>query len=147
MYHKLRKIFFLFIVLPLITNFFLKFHPYFFLIRDQATRKILYRGRCVHGLYPLIPNFRSFNKQVCGVIKISSERWHAQLGHPFFDIVQQVLPNNQLPCVGEHSLETICDSCQKAKAHQLPYPVSTSISTKPLQLVFLCMGSSSVLCW
>ena len=115
---------------------FLEFHPYFFLIRDQVTRNILYRGRCVHGLYPLIPKFTSFNKQVFGVIKLSSERWHARLGHPSFVIVQQVLRNNQLPCVGERSLETICDSCQKEKAHQLPYPASTSISTKPLQLVF-----------
>ena len=90
----------------------------------------------MHGLYPLIPQFRRFNKQVCSVIKLSPERWHARLGHPSFFIVQQVLRNNQLPCVGERSLETICDSCQKAKAHQLPYPVSTSISTKPLQLVF-----------
>ena len=90
----------------------------------------------MHGLYPLIPKFTSFNKQVFGVIKLSSERWHARLGHPYFVIIQQVLRNNQLPCVGERSLETICDSCQKAKSHQLPYPISTSVSTRPLQLVF-----------
>lgn len=115
---------------------YLEFHPYFFLIRDEVTRNILYRGRCVHGLYPLIPQFRSFNKQVCGVIKLSSERWHARLGHPSFSIVQQVLRNNQLPCAGERRLDTICDSCQRAKYHQLPYPISTSISTKPLHLIF-----------
>ena len=90
----------------------------------------------MHGVYLLIPKFTSFNKQVFGVIKLSSERWHARLGHPSFVIVQQVLRNNQLPCVGERSLETICDSCQKAKSHQLPYPISTSVSTRPLQLVF-----------
>ena len=115
---------------------FLEFHPYFFLIRDQVTRNIIYRGRCVHGLYPLIPKFTSFNKQVFGVIKLSSERWHARLGHPSFVIVQQVLRNNQLPCVGERSSETICDSCQQAKSHQLPYPVSTNVSTKALQDVW-----------
>ena len=114
---------------------FLEFHPYFFLIRDQVTRNILYRGRCVHGLYPLIPHFRSFNK-VFDVVKLSSKRWHARLEHPSFVIVQQVLRNNKLPCVGERRSETICDSCQRAKAHQLPYPVSTSVSTKPLQLIF-----------
>ena len=51
---------------------FLEFHLYFYLIKDQATRKILYRGRCAGGLYPLIPEFRRSNKQVCGAIKLSS---------------------------------------------------------------------------
>lgn len=26
---------------------FLEFHPFFFLIKDRVTKKILYRGRCV----------------------------------------------------------------------------------------------------
>jgi histone deacetylase 1/2 len=30
----------------------------------------------------------------------------------------------------------VCDPCQQAKSHQLPYPISTSVSTAPLQLVF-----------
>ena len=50
---------------------FLEFHPFFFLIKDQATRRVLYRGRCVGGLYPLIPRFRWSNKQVLGVTKLS----------------------------------------------------------------------------
>jgi histone deacetylase 1/2 len=31
---------------------------------------------------------------------------------------------------------SVCDSFQQGKSHQLPYPVSTSVSTTPLQLVF-----------
>jgi hypothetical protein len=30
----------------------------------------------------------------------------------------------------------VCDSCQKAKSHQLPYPISTSVSTVPLEQIF-----------
>lgn len=99
-------------------------------------KRIIYRGRCVDRLYPLIPKFRRFNKQVLGVIKFSVDRWHHRLGHPAFPIVHQVLSKNKLPAVGEHSSETICDSCQRAKSHQLPYPVYTSVSIKPLQLIF-----------
>jgi hypothetical protein len=33
---------------------FIEFHPFFFLIKDQVTRKIIHRGRCVGGLYLLI---------------------------------------------------------------------------------------------
>ena len=66
---------------------FLEFHPYFFLIKDQATKNILYRGRCVRGLYSLIPELRRLNKQACGAIKLSSTRWHDRLGHASFSLV------------------------------------------------------------
>uniref|UniRef100_A0A8R7VE00 Retrovirus-related Pol polyprotein from transposon TNT 1-94 n=1 Tax=Triticum urartu TaxID=4572 RepID=A0A8R7VE00_TRIUA len=115
---------------------FLEFHPLFFLIKDQATRTVLYRGRCVGGLYLLIPEFRGPNKYACGAIKLSSTRWHDRLGHASFSLVENLLRKNNLPFVGERHNETICDSCQKAKSHQLPYPTSSSVSTKPLQLIF-----------
>ena len=115
---------------------FLEFHPYFFFIKDQATRRILYRGRCVRGLYPLILERTRLNKQAFGVVKLSSTRWHDRLGHASFALVEKLLRRNKLPYVGERNVETICDSCQRAKSHQLPYPISTSVSTQPLQLIF-----------
>jgi hypothetical protein len=33
-------------------NIFLEFHPKFFLIKDQETKRILHQGRCRGGLYP-----------------------------------------------------------------------------------------------
>jgi hypothetical protein len=30
----------------------------------------------------------------------------------------------------------VCDPCQQAKSHQLPYPISTSVSTISLKQVF-----------
>jgi hypothetical protein len=36
--------------------------------------------------------------------------------------------------------KTVCDACQQAKSHQLPYPVPNSISKAPLDLVFLMCG-------
>jgi hypothetical protein len=36
-------------------NAFLEFHPSFFLIKDQATKEILFRGPCHGGLYPRSP--------------------------------------------------------------------------------------------
>jgi histone deacetylase 1/2 len=50
-------------------------------------------------------------------------------------VVQQIIRKNKL----SHSLEInpyVCDSCQLAKIHQLPYPVSTSVSTVPFEQVF-----------
>jgi hypothetical protein len=34
---------------------FIEFHPFLFLIKDQATRRVLFRGPCWGGLYPLVP--------------------------------------------------------------------------------------------
>ena len=85
---------------------------------------------------PLIPEIRRFNKQAFSATKLSSTRWHDRLGHASFSLVEKLLRKNKLPFVREHNVETICDSCQKAKSHQLPYSISTSISTKPLQLIF-----------
>jgi hypothetical protein len=39
-------------------------------------------------------------------------------------------------CSGLDSSEYVCDACLRAKAHQLPYPKSTSQSAAPLDLVF-----------
>jgi hypothetical protein len=48
----------------------------------------------------------------------------------------QILGKHNLPCVRDTTSMSVCDSCQKAKSHQLPYPISSSVSTVPLQLVF-----------
>ncbi|WVZ92939.1 LOW QUALITY PROTEIN: hypothetical protein U9M48_038969 [Paspalum notatum var. saurae] len=101
---------------------FLEFHPNFFLVKDQATKTTLLKGRCHKGLYPL-PS--SFPKQAYGTVKPSVERWHSRLGHPSSQIIDKS-PINSL----------ICDACQKAKSHQLPYSKSHSISTRPLELIF-----------
>ncbi|XP_073355569.1 uncharacterized protein [Aegilops tauschii subsp. strangulata] len=51
-----------------------EFHPFFFLIKDQVTKRVLHRGVCVQGLYALLPKYCQFNKQVYGAIKLSAER-------------------------------------------------------------------------
>ena len=68
--------------------------------------------------------------------KLPESRWHSRLGHPSSSIVKQVINSNNLPCLGESSSETVCDACQQGKSHQLPYPVSSSTSKFPLELVF-----------
>jgi len=111
---------------------FLEFHPNFFLIKDKDTKKVLLEGKCKRGLYP-IP---APEGQLLSAVKPSSTRWHNRLGHPALPIVNKVISQNKLPCSGEVSLESVCDACQQAKSHQLPYPKSNSVSTFPLELIF-----------
>jgi hypothetical protein len=77
-------------------NVFIEFHPWFFLIKDQVTRRILFRGPCHEGLYPLVPFSTGSSKPAFLTIKPSSSTWHRRLRHPSSFVVQQVLRKNQI---------------------------------------------------
>jgi hypothetical protein len=113
---------------------FLELHPWFFLIKDQGTKRILHHGKVERGLYPL--------KSLVGVqalcsVKVSYERWHNRLGHHSSPIVQRVLLKNNLSFDGKSSSGSLFDACQKGRMHQLPYPKSNRGESKfPLELIF-----------
>jgi hypothetical protein len=50
-------------------------------------------------------------------------------------VVHKVLRDNNIS-FSESNKESVCDACQMAKSHQLPYPKSSSVSTSPLELIF-----------
>jgi hypothetical protein len=55
--------------------------------------------------------------------------------------LQRVLGQNKLLVSSESSGSEVCDAYQIEKAHRLPYPKYLSISTAPLDLVFLMFGT------
>jgi hypothetical protein len=117
--------------LTLDNDVFIEFHPFFFLIKDRATRRTLLKGRCHGGLYPLVPISTSSSKQAFITIKPSSSTWHRRLGHPSLFVVKRILRKKLV-----YSPEInpfVCNSCQLAKSHQLSYPTSTSVSIVPLE--------------
>jgi hypothetical protein len=88
------------------------------------------------GMYPIPCASLPGVKQVLGVSKLTTSRWHSRLGHPSSSIGRCVLSKNNIPCVSDFIPESMCDACQQAKSHQLPYPMSSSTSTSPLELIF-----------
>jgi hypothetical protein len=53
---------------------FLEFHPTFFLIKDQVSKRVILHGRCEGGLYPLpAPDIKAHDKLILGVQCPSSE--------------------------------------------------------------------------
>jgi hypothetical protein len=77
-----------------VDNFaFLEFHSNFFVIKDKATKRILLRGPCHRGLYPLPATsfLPSSTKQALGVNKPPFAIWHSRLGHPSSPIVEKVI--------------------------------------------------------
>jgi hypothetical protein len=116
---------------------FIEFHPFFFLIKDQQMNKLLLHGPCKGGLYPLPPSTSRFHKLVFNAVKISIDRWLSRLGHPSRDIVRRVISKNKLSCATfDNSTQSVCDACACVKAHQLPYSISSSRSSAPLELIF-----------
>jgi len=85
---------------------FIEYHPNYFLIKDQATKKTLLRGNNEGGLYPLKSSRSPSNKVMYGAIKSSSSRWHSRLGHTSSVVVRQVLSKSQIPFVCP--IKTLC---------------------------------------
>jgi histone deacetylase 1/2 len=115
---------------------FVELHDKFFLVKDKTTRRPLLQGKCRNGLYPFPPGSVDTRKQAYGAIKPSTSKWHSRLGHPSSFVLQQVIKKHNILCSSESNKETVCDACQQAKSHQLPYPKSSSISSVPLELVY-----------
>jgi hypothetical protein len=80
-------------------HMFIELHPFFFLIKDQVTRKVPLRGTCTGRLYPLPPQLPSpTQKLILSIIKSSVDRWHLRLGHLARDIVLRIIHDNNLSC-------------------------------------------------
>jgi histone deacetylase 1/2 len=115
---------------------FIEFHRHFFCVKDKATKNIILQGRSRGGLYP-VPFHRassSTTRHAFSGVKLSFRQWHQRLGHPSNNVVQSTVKNNSLLC-SPNSDSSVCDACQRAKSHQLPYNHSTRVSTAPLELV------------
>jgi hypothetical protein len=114
---------------------FFEFHPWHFLIKDLLTRKTLLGGRCKGGLYHLSPSDAAQLKQALISRSFPSRaQWHARLGHPSPQVVQSILSLNNILCPQE-STRFICNACQVAKSHQLPYLSSVHRTLAPLELI------------
>jgi hypothetical protein len=114
-------------------NTFIEFHPFYFLIKDRKMRSVLLQGPCWGGLYPLPSSSSKLQKLIFNVTRFSVDHWHNRLGHPARDIV---IRENKLPCASLDTVShSVCDPCLHAKAHQLPYYVSSNRATAPLKLI------------
>jgi hypothetical protein len=117
-------------------DIFIEFHPFYFLIKDQKTRKVLLHGPCKCGLYPLPLSAINLRHLILNVTRFSIDHWHNHLGHPTRDIVIRIIRENKLSCASLDSpASSICDPCLGTKACQLPYSLSSSCSTAPLELI------------
>jgi histone deacetylase 1/2 len=116
-------------------NVFIEFHPWYLVVKDQVPKAKLLLGRCEAGLYPINPS--EINVARCCMLsaRASKEQWHRRLGHPSSQVVNSILSLNKIPFYNSNHA-SVCNACQLAKSHQLPFPLSTHASTYPLELIY-----------
>jgi hypothetical protein len=113
------------------------FNAHKFQIKDLSSGKLLYNGLSEHGLYPIhgaiLPE-SSFPKSFhTSATDASSKLWHSRLGHPQQIVLHHVLHKHlSLPVSHNNS---VCSHCLAGKMHQLPFPKSVSITTRPFEIV------------
>ena len=120
-------------------NTFVEFHPQFFLVKEQVTKKVLLKGYLERGLYKFPTSFSSsidclfssFNNSSSS--NSSTELWHSQLAHPAEDILKHALNNCNTPY--QCNKLQICCACQYAKSHKLLFSLSMSRASHLLALV------------
>jgi hypothetical protein len=124
------------------TNTFFEFHPKFFSVKDQATRRTLLQGPSKDGLYPLpLFNKRHFSNKRLNFPsafvgeRVSLPQWHSRLGHPSFRIVSRIVSKFGLPVL-PNSNKIFCPACIASKSKQLSFSSSQSKATCPLELIF-----------
>jgi histone deacetylase 1/2 len=119
---------------------FLEIHPYHLIVKDLASRRRVLQGKFDRsGLYPVIPS--GINTGTCAMFlaslaTTSKEQWHRRLGHPSLQIVNSILRLNNLPFCNNSVHVHVCNACQMAKSHQLPFPISNHVSIAPLELIY-----------
>lgn len=103
--------------------------------QELHTGRMLLQGPSRNGFYP----FSGVSSSIKGVsaflgTRVSNSIWHSRLGHPSSHILQNLVSRNKLPIKGVVTSE-LCHSCPMGKSHKLPFPLSVSRSSSPLQLV------------
>lgn len=134
---------------------YFEFHPHFCLVKDQVTQAVLLRGVLHDGLYKFdlgTPLSSPTTKATCLNASASSSgssssqqsnkvstdmlhQLHNRLCHPSPSIVKQVFSicNFSIP---KNEVFTFCSACVFGKTHRLPFPLSQSTVSAPLQLIY-----------
>lgn len=96
---------------------------------------MLLQGRSRNGLYLFSSSFVVNNEVSAFVgVRASIAIWHSWLGHPEFSVIRSLISNNKLQLHGTVTYD-FCSSCPLGKSHKLPFHLSSSTSSFPLELI------------
>jgi len=117
---------------------FFEFFPNHCCVKNQVIKQIILQGRIHEGLYvfPTLhkPLRSSVNATSYNSTVHSYDLCYKLPAHASSRTVKLVMCSNNISCNVDASF---CDSCARAKAHQLPFLSSNTTYIAPLQLVFV----------
>lgn len=93
--------------------------------------RVLLHGKSKAGLYFLPHIYRTHSS--FSAIKLTKELWHKRFGHPASAVIHNNFESSSLDRSNKEF--SICEACQRAKNHQLPYQSYSRITTCPIELV------------
>lgn len=67
-------------------------------------------------------------------VRVSDAIWHSRLGDPAFSVLRSLVSQNKLPLTGKATYD-FCSSCPLGKSRKLPFNLSSSMSSFPLELI------------
>ncbi|KAB2595380.1 hypothetical protein D8674_030830 [Pyrus ussuriensis x Pyrus communis] len=119
-------------------NCWLIFDAYCFWIQDKATGRILHKGLCSNGLYP-IPALSQSRSSIHPAIAclgqlVKSSVWHNRFGHPSNLTTSLMLKHAHITCAKD-VVSTVCQSCLEGKFTRLPFSPRTLQSSIPFEIV------------
>ncbi|KAA3467544.1 Retrovirus-related Pol polyprotein from transposon TNT 1-94 [Gossypium australe] len=109
---------------------------------DLHTHQILLQGTECGGLYQLQPissylglvAFHVTGTKSCAPDMTKFGLWHRRLGHPSADFVVQCLRFCNLS-IPKDSARSLCGACELDKSLKLPFYLSQTMYTEPLELI------------
>ncbi|CAL9240698.1 unnamed protein product [Arabidopsis halleri] len=99
---------------------------------DKATKRVLVLGNNIKGLYVLkdTPVHAYYSTRQ---LSASEDVWHMRLGHPNSQVLQQL---SKIKAVHiNKSSKGLCEACQFGKSSRLPFTLSSTTTSRPLQKI------------
>ena len=116
-----------------------------FYVNDLKTGRMLFRGKTEGGLYPFHMHDQIYSKIgrpfALVSVRVGASIWHSRLGHSASNTLSRLISNECLPLYGNSSIQ-FCNSCPLGKSTKLPFSLSDSVSSFPLELIHSDVWSS-----
>ncbi|RVW65975.1 Retrovirus-related Pol polyprotein from transposon RE1 [Vitis vinifera] len=121
-------------------NTILEFHPFSFFVKDKDTKVTLLQGQLERGLYKFptssinSPTASSKHQVFLTKTQPTTMLWHQRVGHPSAIILQKIFHTCNISYNSNKTID-VCNACCYAKSHKIPFSLSTSRASSPLELI------------
>ncbi|CAA7037227.1 unnamed protein product [Microthlaspi erraticum] len=121
-----------------------EFDPCGFVVKDLKTRTPLLQCDSPGPLYAVTPSIKPPpSPQALITSSTNGVVWHRRLGHPGNTVLQSLASYGFLS-FNKTDMTTLCHACQTGKNVRLPFTSSSSIITKPFEIVHSDIWTSPV---